>query len=90
MERERERCTVACQYRFISSALIHPQQKSTHQYILPLHRTHTACLYASLLAPAGGRLAACAAVGERWGGMRAPRPPGDDLVLAAVLEAVGR
>ncbi|KAF3858918.1 hypothetical protein F7725_012119 [Dissostichus mawsoni] len=45
---------------------------------------------AGILALPGGRLAPRAAVGERWRGVRAPRPPGDDLVLVAVLEAVGR
>ncbi|KAG7221001.1 hypothetical protein INR49_001719 [Caranx melampygus] len=34
-EKERERCAIVCQYGFISSALIHRQDKSAAQYIRP-------------------------------------------------------
>lgn len=47
--RERERCTIVCQYGFIPSALIHRQDKSTAQYILPLSlSTHVISLSTSL------------------------------------------
>lgn len=73
----RERCIPL----FCSDSLTSQQQLDKSSAVGP---------HASLLAPAGGRLAARAAAGERRRGMRAPRPLGDDLVLAAVLEAVGR
>lgn len=70
-ERERERQRIMfCQYRFIFSALIHRQLNSWRRFSLPRSFRHAhilapqpAALHASVLAPAGGRLAPRAAVG---------------------------